>query len=456
MASGVIIAKSAEGKIPDEILAKAFKENPHGYGCMMVDDGAIDMICHPSGDGVKWVKDVQDNYPDTEIWFYFSRSKDTNEDSLQPFLFFKNENDETILAGMLAGDYSNHRQSNDGKKTDEFYAAYTYIIPKLNKVDQSTGDREEFYKELEDPLFMTEMKNLAAGPHVFIMLKQDGGLLNYSRGASVKEEPWGWTTMTEEAPATEEQPKEEPKKKVSKLQNLKTSTSMTPPAEAPAPEPPKEEPPKKEEEKPEPKTGRPPNNLKTKSEVRGWYEEHNAAINPETKKGQIPEGYMKRPAIILRDKPLKSFQDIPKETVAPAKEAPQEQPNADVPLTPIISPSDKKMIEDMISSGGSIGRLIDASSKELAEDPKKLQEMEKKWPSFAEQIGLADFGLDVVNDWPLTAFEVLVAESPHAAAVLLMNFRNSRLIEKSKQPQQKKEEQQQPKASKLSKLRSIG
>lgn len=87
---------------------------------------------------------------------------------------------------------------------------------------------------------------------------------------------------------------------------------------------------------------------------------------------------------------------------------------------PVLTAQDKQQLMTQFIKSAEIQKLLDQSSMEVL-NPRSLQNMEKKYPSFAEDMGLD--GLEKTFNWPFAKLFELCTLWPKAAAILLADYR---------------------------------
>jgi len=459
--SMAIIYRAAGAELPEEYVTKLAAKYKSFRGVAIADDGVIDKLANEKPIDFKYTSLVDTKKPKGALYVVGNLPNGANEHNVQPFTIVKQKGadgqDIPLLVGALIGDFSNHAKTG-GSYTNEFYTTTGYLIPKFTKLfNLVKEDQDTLFKELEDELLKKELSSTGLPGSAVVMLSADEKLHTFGP-IQMDEMPWGWTTDKEcslEAPVTK--PEEKPPTK----DNAKTKTLAELMAEMDdEPETKTDDPPKKEEPKTvdvkkeeEVKHGRPPNNVKDKPDVYAWYEDWAFEDNPvKPGKGLVPEAFIRRPKVPIREIPrsqeadkFRSLEEAAtklKATVAkvePAKKPPtpakreesQPDPLMMQPSLPIVPEEALKLLEKEIASEGAIGKMLDINSKVLKFDPAKAQEMEKRTPTLAMQLGKND--MTYFDNWPLEAFEALVKYGDgKALATLAFNLRNSWLIARQK------------------------
>lgn len=335
------------------------------------------------------------------------------------------------LVAILLGDFSQFAQK-ESKHTPEFFAYSTDLMPRLaNLMEVVDNDLDKALAQMQKPLFTKDVQRLVGGDTGLVcIMSSDGTVVNVTKGDNVlKETDYGWTTLELEAPKAEEEP--------SKLKKLtgkfnftaKKSATGAPPknvADEPAKEQPKVDVPKAE---PEPKKVievpadtavkapaetyvQAPSHLSTKNELREWYL-YNA--------GWVPEGYRKRPKIVVKPELLsavngKSQEPDIKDLKQLDKVIEAKKTTNTSPTTPII-PAD---IRDELLSDAVVMKLLDKSSRVMP-TLEQLDEIEKKYSTFSEQLG-GDLELRNLHAWSFDDVKQFRAKFPDAADVLIMSL----------------------------------
>jgi hypothetical protein len=366
--------------------------------------------------------------------FYFGNGQFT-EDSKQPFNILEKDKKISLVA-FADGEFNAFSQT-DSAHSNEYHLVTNLLIPEAKQLYRLVGeDIAKFMLEIADPAKQQLFLNASVPRGTITLLAANGAVFSFEKNERKGKFPWGWVSDTygyaeKEFPAKDE--------KQSTVSAMKAKLLGKPVAK---PEPSLIVPAKdtsvptvlqqKTEETAQ--LGSPPRDIHSKGALKKWYR-HNA-LN-----GILPTNWSERPEVPLKSK-IKTFKDIP--IVADTKPVdskpkdvePKHIPVADKPKEnpqehkiPIISVGAKKDIIDKFL------KTVDTNSAEIL-DPKNIQSLENRLPTFCEQVGLK--GLEETFRWSFKSLVELGEISKEALATLLMNYRTAYILTLHEKPADEK------------------
>lgn len=455
------------------------------------------------------VNALQVHFMENELTFCFQRfEEEFNPDNMQPYSLLDGDDKKPIVLGFLEGNFAGRRLPTSDL-CGEWHVAQM-IKAKLTKLWNSAEIGKNIDKLMKhissDEDFKSDMNLYHVGRGSIVMVGLNAELCKFGTNPQEEAHDWGYCSKTESEPEPDIADTPEPEADVpAPTFSLKGKTEPAPKAVAAEPE--KEVAAElKKQDKPEtkieaPKTekvvrkvmARPPAGGNRNS-IKKWYRSHGYE--------ELPENYMTRPEVeieLIEEVPLKSFQDLgaklnnktdnKKAAPAPSStksavaklagvfglggEAPKEEPQAPAEKDPKDAPAEKEPdintkalpsteqpsnVLQFIPQGQksdislkfmtsvAIKKALDQSSNAIIA-PSVIQEVEKKYPDFMEQIGL-EGGLERTFNWPHESRVLLCKEYPHAAAVwihsLISLICEYQIKANSAKVEPKQEEEQKP------------
>jgi hypothetical protein len=425
--SGVIVVKDKDQIVPKPYIEKVLEHNPTAYGMALVEKGAIldDIVSKDVSADV--IMQLQEGFKKEVAVFHFGNyPAGYMVGDLQPFEVLKDDNKQPALVAFVEGNFSSQGKEKSSH-TNEFFAVYDGLTPKLqmlyNLADHNIGKLMGVLATT--PTFKKDLSSLWVDRGTILLLACTGQIYSYSINPLEKKFDWGWTSNHYDFGVEKEMSPADliRAKQAAKIAGVITETKPTVgPIAGIAPTPPKTE--TSVPAITQPKMVQCPVTVRGKKNIAEWYRA-NAGYNPLNYK-QRPVVEVKSDLVTGEKKGeiIKTFQDLPKDLPVIPGVKPAEPPAEPVsepagPSTPI--PVIPKKEQDAV-----IGfiKTIGADSREIL-SPKSIQDLEQKYPTFAQYCGMEDLGF--IRSWPYSAFVELVENPSYRATshVLLFNLRNA-------------------------------
>lgn len=487
MQEHVIAVQTANHALPDGWLKKA-QENGFGtaVGFAYVDKGSLKTALIDTETTLQDLQETVANLKEHTVIFYFMKADTTplNED-IQPFYLLSDENQLPVLVAFVDGNTTtwNKPESTHGAAR---HAVWGYLGPKIEKILKDKKTLKDTVTELEDPLTRQELlNNMVLGHGTIMILSSDGVLLDITANHPTRMTyPWGWVTNSfgyleqsaappappaprvnpmlaaiGKAPAAPAAPKPSvpsapkapsapkpvapaaPKAPAAPLapgvHQVSGSTVLRAPAAPPAPKTATAIPPNAGKHDDLFISMAPPEGLRgQKGALRKWYYNNNTDLVKDSKtnkmRGKLPDNYENLPPVLVRKpKVTKSLNDAGELIKATGTEhlpISQQVVSVDEKL-PIISPAQIKGIREELLRRATL-MYSDPATKTLP-DLKFYQEIEEKYPTFFESVGVEDGGLDNQEHWDFETRLDLATNFPRGAARLLMDMDIDRIRKKA-------------------------
>ena len=426
--SKVIYKKKGE-LIPEQLLELLFKGKPTIVDCVMVDNGEL-RFAHPDNVGTREeLKELQEVFKDYPGMFYFGYGSEYLTDDRQPSVLVRNSKDQPVLAVCMQGDFSPYHDEKSAH-SDEFHALNKYFRPKLQKIfSLCKEDVAPFLDELRDTVMVEELSTKTfLGEGSIEVLAITGEVFAFANDSKRKEFKWGFTTDTLGHSESEYPVPEKPKGGLAQSLGLPGFTPKKTEAPKAKPEPetkqvikPPITPAKVEEE-----LVFPPAEIQagSKNQKRVWYNQMF---------GFCPGNYKNSPGVLrsrLKQKgPIKALSDIPRNVPGPDPNLPAnrdaQEKIVDIPIIPDVK---KKQIVENFLESKTISKLL---ADQTPFDPKVILEMEGKYPTFCESLGLK---LTDTFKWSLASKRELCRRWPDEAGVLIQDLTRALLMADVKPP----------------------
>ena len=441
--SGVIVLKDKGKLVAERYWEKVLEANKSCSGFAFASNGSVELGKLDKVDTLKEIQELHEAGKDFSIVNYFGNGS-VGQDDLQPFIVLEKEG-KPMLVAFLEGSFNAYGKT-DSAHTDEYHLVHNILVPKSKQLFRLVkGDINQFMSELADPVTQSELINTTVPRGTITLVAANGAVFSFEKNEDKGSFPWGWTSNTygyveknEAAPATVSLKNRffgSGKPGAAAATSVPVTAKPTPPSIVPA----------KDVVLPsngtvleqEARLGAPP--LEVQRQGKGarkkWY--RNNALN-----GVLPVNWAENPEVPLKPKPLKSLQEIPqpkpKDTEnkhVPVTPAPKPAENPQEHKVPIIPASHKKDIVDRFL------KTVDINSQEIM-DPKQIQSLENKLPTFCEQVGLK--GLEETFRWSFKNLVELGEISKEALATLCMNYRTAFILTLAERPAEEKAEHVEP------------
>lgn len=417
----VHIGKLADQSLPDALLDAVLKEHQSCAGIAIIgaNEEYLGTFLQAEGTNTKDVQTLLANHKDKACVLSFaSFPEGTSKENIQPFVGLFDNDGNTTLSGFLSGDFESKAKAG-GDESPELQVWKRLVLPQILKAAKNyEDDAGQTYQEMASDPALAELMNMFYKDTGAITLVCNDGMITWGEGYHRESPyPWGWVTnpcgYTEVKAA-------EPKSSAAKSggfgsglsfgakpeglkPEVKTATSkVSLPAASDAPA-----------------TGYTdadwewgaPSSSWTKEQKKRFYSDHNIFIDGKrlpAGQGIVPEGYKNCPkvrvpkATIVAAAPIKDFKDIPKQTVVPSNG----QVTADI--LPVIPPTQKAWFQNTFLKKGHVQKTM--SEGKTIIDPKRVQGLNKDWPTFVEEGGLQDIRqtlfysvedrLDIIKNMP--------------------------------------------------------
>lgn len=420
--SGVIVVKDKNQIVPRPYLEKVLEKNPTAFGMAFVEKGSILEDIVSKDISVDLIMGLMDGFKKEVVVFHFGNyDAGYLTDDLQPWIALRDVKQQPSLVVFLEGNFSSQSKAGSNH-VPEFFASYDKLMPKLQKLynmaDHNIG---KLMANVEG--FKDDLASLWVDRGTILMLASTGQIYSYSVNPLEKKFDWGWTTNHYGFGVEE---KLSPADLMRARATAKIAGIVPDKKVEPAPGPIAgivQDPPKTETSVPaitQPKMVQCPITVRGKKNIGEWYRA-NAGFNPQNYK-QRPLVEVKADLVTGGKKGdiIKTFQDLPKDlpVIPGIKETPSITepvgPSTPIPVIP------KKEQDNLLTFITTIG----ADSREIL-SPKSIQDLEQKYPTFAQYCGQEDLGF--IRSWPYSAFVELVNNPLYRAAshVLIFNLRNA-------------------------------
>lgn len=404
--SGLIVDLNVGHVPPKKYIELALAKFPHYIGSMVfigANAGSEAELVF-SGDDVlpgtldEFLHDLEENKDDKTILFFAHaglKKTAISTESEQPFVILRDEEGHPLLLGMMEGEYFSGKDA-DPAHTDEYHVMNGLLIPKLKKlvIKVCGSDIEKLDEELDDEETTNSINALAGTRGIVVLQSITGKTKWYTKGNEDLEGEFPWGRVSNklgfvEKSATEEIAKPtvtgrktlfNRAKTVLHIADTKTVSEGKTIAEQ------IDNPPADTAVEPKRPLIRPPESVmkKGKNAVGGWYKEwgHGCA-------DALPTNYKDGVEVEANDRYL--AQNVSKygklkekleEFKKRAEESGAVLKTGNPPITGVIAPNLKRMINELLDSGA----IKAITEKAQVLDPSKLGTPPDVAP-FSAQIG---------------------------------------------------------------------
>jgi len=437
--TGVIVLKDKDQLVSERYWEKVLGANKSCSGFAFASNGVVELGKLDKVDTLKEIQELHEAGKNFAIVNFFGNGSVGKED-LQPFVVLE-KNGKPMLVAFLEGDFNAYGKT-DSSHTNEYHLVNNILVPKSKQLFRLVKeDINQFMSELADPVTQSELINTTVPRGTITLIAGNGAIFSFEKNADKGTFPWGWTSNTYGYVE-----KNEEAKPSSSLANRffgkKPEAKPEPPSIVPGKDTTQPSVLHKEEVA---RLGSPPKEVQGKGAIKKWY--RNNALQ-----GVLPVNWSERPEVPLKTRPsqtVKSFKELPQiastESIKPKDTAPKvvvpavaqtlptktpvEHPQEH--KVPIIPAEHKKDIIDRFL------KTVDTNSQEIV-DPKTIQSLENKLPTFCEQVGLK--GLDETFRWSFKSLVELGEMSKEALATLAMNYRTAYILTLAERPSEEKVE----------------
>lgn len=432
--SGVIVLKEKGQLVPEQYWQKVLDVNKSCSGFALATNGVIELGKLGKVDSLKELQELHEAGKEYQIVNFFGGGNPVSAEDLQPFVILQKDN-KPVLVVFLEGDFNAYGKT-DSAHTNEYHLVNNILMPKAKQLFRLCGeDIGKFMGEIADPVTQNELISAVVPRGTVTLIAGNGMIFSFEKNEDKGKFPWGWTSNTygyaeNTYPAKEEGATQAPSSAMSalkdKLLGKKVVAKPEPASIIPSKDTAQATVLHSEEVA---RLGSPPKEVQGKGAIKKWY--RNNAMN-----GVLPQNWAERPEVPLKRGVVKSFKDIvpvvastepikqdnikPKDTAAKHIPAPDPKPQV-----PIIPAAHKKDIVDRFL------KTVDTNSQEII-DPKVIQALEDKLPTFCEQVGLK--GLEETFRWSFKSLRELAEISPDAVVTLLMNYRTAYILTLRERP----------------------
>lgn len=477
---GTVLVKEPGKTIPQDFLAHVMAANPSCMGAMsqFVDDENRPTLSTGINEELPSVEDVmrlQEQAIDSPMIMYFGKYPEGYDSTnIQPFELITGANG-PIVALMSDGNFHEHGHA-ESKNSDDFFLAFEYFAPKLQQLYSACNlDVNKLKEQLKLPFVQKELNGIYTGRGDMILLFNDGEIMRFGQNALGRKLEWGYVSNSHDFkfPEAQAEVPAEPEKKGllgSLLKGKKTSptpmgssspaTTVVHNQPAPSPEQ------KTMTSVPSVPVSREPiqvpATISSNSKIKEWYMKN---------AGFIPANWKSRPKVIpqLDGKDLGTLDQAIAASAATAPATPasvqeardakkaghktgedahieqlqQQKAERKAPVLPALTPEVREEIQKLFLGQGQIMKAMDMSGEQVV-DPKTIQAIESKYPSFVQQLGITG-GIEATLNWPFESRVELCETYPKAAAILMKDMAMElRELKKSKATAAPAVEQQKP------------
>lgn len=480
---GLTFIKSRGKVIPEDHLKKMIEAYPSAVGVALVNDGQL--VISDNNEMVKpdiddLLKTLNGELKDFSVLLYFANFPDgTPADMVQPFCVLENEGGNAVVAAAIEGKMVDFKD--EGDETAEFQLARDDIGPALADLYTISDNTLDvlFDKLGEDRHKKAFTRMLEIG--TITLLGANGRFSTISKSELVASYDYGWasnnlgvmgTGVIVDAPKTGILGSLGLGRRAKAVDNPPTPGDEAKPLTA---EPVKEQEPAHKQVPSTPKSTAahrssvreaykppaadtaivepkevitykfPPSKIESGNKLKSWYHRELGFL---PKKDLHGFDWNERPGIPVRnDKVVKDFKDLPMilslkdlpPQLVANKDAPkvEEQPkkvdekplNPPMPVqkppvpepsqpVPVIPAEHKEKLQNNMAN--ELLQVMDLSNLKMP-DPQTIQNMEDKWPAFADQMGLP--GLEATFGWSYATLEKMGNLSVPALATYAFNLR---------------------------------
>lgn len=459
-----VIAYKAKGLLlPEPFMQRALKDaKAVGYA---LKDGSSLCVEWANGVNEAFIKDLvetQKAFEDDPMMFVFMDKVISGEE--QPYAIVADANKDFLLAGFAEGKFRNFiPTAGDDGHTNEWWMFNKYLKPKLTKMHTQVG-LHSMWDELQDDVIKAELEGLGdTAGGTLVLFDSNGREMCFTNSDKFRKFSWGYASdhldiaEADEHKTTDTAVEEEivGETRVQKLKRLKAAKAA---AEAAAPiiaGAQQSETTGKTEQTSSATypadTGTeymnitPPDEITSNNKLKQWYQTTSLKYSGYS---HLPKEWKervalrcKKPVTLVKPTVVKDFKEIPKDKIEEIKSntkpiastEPIKQPEKKgvaEEVLPIISPKVKEAVSEEFGD-----KILDKNSMEIPLNPEKLQEEEKKFPTYWEATGISR---DITDRYSDEARRDLCRKYPDAAAVLLKNYMIDSIVNR---PQEEQDEE---------------
>lgn len=199
--SGLVLIKSKGQIVPEGLITKIIPAFPNFMGTVMVDGVDLSVAAYDDVPKLADFMSEQERHRETTVVFYFGKTADGKaftEESVQPFALLADADDKCVLAAVAEGEFFTFNKPGS-THSDEYHMNDEFLKPTMAEIlDACNGDLAAMMDKIRDPAGLKH-KSLLMGMinrGVIVLFSADGEIIKIEKGndGMRMEEPWGYVS----------------------------------------------------------------------------------------------------------------------------------------------------------------------------------------------------------------------------------------------------------------------